>query len=154
SLLGMMHCARRRASFIISPTHLAIEDIGLLGRLRYSWPASSLRSIQVESKFTSDSEGGGSWSTSLVVRPQEGKPLSFLEYRPKPELEWLATALREVLGVTQHAAEPRAVESNEGPSDPATVNESTDNNKKRRRPGYSLIPFLILGAVVFVIWRQ
>src|SRR5262245_55913635 len=99
---------------------------------RYSWAASSLRSIQVESKFRSDSEGGGSWSTSLVVRPHEGNPLSFLEYRPKPELEWLATALREVLSVTQHAAEPRAAESNEGP-DPATVNESTDNNKKRRR---------------------
>src|SRR5262249_19569859 len=60
----------------------------------------------------------------------------------------------EVLGVTHHAAVPRAAESNEGPSDPATVNESTDNNKKRRRLGYSLIPFLILGAVVFAVWRQ
>jgi hypothetical protein len=33
----------------------------------------------------------------LVVQPQHGQPLSLLEYRAKPELEWLATTLRGVL---------------------------------------------------------
>jgi hypothetical protein len=114
SLLGMIHCARRRATFIISPTQLTIEDVGLYGCSRHVWPANSLRSIQVESKFKSDSEGGGSWSISLVVQGHEDKPFSFLEYRPKPELEWLATLLREVLGLRSSTAEPRAADNISG----------------------------------------
>jgi hypothetical protein len=106
SLLGMIHCARRRTRFTVSPTQLAIEQFGVFGRTNYSWPARSLRFIQVQSKYTSDKDGGGSWSISLVVQPQEGQPLSLLEYRPKPELEWVATALREVLGLTNDASSP------------------------------------------------
>jgi hypothetical protein len=109
SLIALIHCARRRATFIFSAAELTIEDIGVFGRTRYSWPVNSLRSIQVESKFKSDSEGGGSWSINLVVHLQDGKPLSFLEYRPKPELEWIATTLREVLGLP-HALEGMKVE--------------------------------------------
>jgi hypothetical protein len=111
SLIGMIHCARRRATFVFSPAELAIEDVGVFGRTRYTWPANSLRSIEVESKFKSDSDGGGSWSINLVVQPLDGKPLSFLEYRPKPELEWLATAVREVLGLPHKAAEGQGEDS-------------------------------------------
>jgi hypothetical protein len=101
SLIGLIHCARRRATFIISPTELTIEDVGVFCRNRHVWPANALRSIQLESKFKSDNEGGGTWSINLVVRPHQGQPLSFLEYRPKSELEWLATTLREALGLRQ-----------------------------------------------------
>jgi hypothetical protein len=100
SMIGMIHCARRQACFIISSTQLVIEDVGVFGRVRHVWPTRSLRSIQVESKLKSDSDSSGAWSISLVVQPQDGESLSLLEYRAKPELEWLATTLREVLGLT------------------------------------------------------
>jgi hypothetical protein len=41
-----------------SPEEFTIEDVAIFGRTRYSWPVNSLRSIQVESKFKSDGEGG------------------------------------------------------------------------------------------------
>ena len=99
SLVALVHYARRRASFVCSPTELTIEDIGIRGRRTYNWPASALQSIQVESKHSSDNDGGGSWSIKLVVQPKDKEPLTFLEYRSKPELEWIATTLRSVLGL-------------------------------------------------------
>jgi hypothetical protein len=99
SMIALLNCARRRANFVCSPTELTIEDIGILGRRTYTWPVSALRSVEVESKYKGDNDGGGSWSISLVVQPKDEKPLSFLEYRPKPELEWIATTLRGVLGL-------------------------------------------------------
>jgi len=114
-----MHCARRRAIFIASPIELTIEDVGVFGSTRYIWPANSLRSIQVESKFDSDSEGG-TWSISLVVQSRDSKPLSFVDYRAKPELEWLATTLREVLGLPQNAPEPEYPDSTGAQADLTT----------------------------------
>jgi WD40 repeat protein len=155
SLIGLIHCAGRRTRFTFSPTQLAIEQVGVFSRKEHSWPVSSLRSIQVQSKYKSDSEGGGSWATSLVVQPQEGEPLSLLDYRPKPELEWLATALREVLAVPQDAAQSQAQENNGAPAEPRSAEETDQTKKKKPRGGgCGLFILLIVGAVVFAVWYE
>jgi hypothetical protein len=127
SLIAMANCARRRVTFIFSPAELTIQDFGAFGHTRYTWPVKSLRSIQVESKFKSDGDGGGSWSLSLIVQPQDGKPLSFLEYRTKPELEWLATTMREVLGLPQNTTGQEAPDSSDTPDNLATFGEVGEN---------------------------
>jgi hypothetical protein len=108
NLIALVHCARRRASFVCSPPELTIEDVGILARRIYTWPVNVLQSIQAESKYKGDNDGGGCWLISLVVQPKDDKALSFLEYRPKPELEWLATTLRGVLGLRPSEVGPSA----------------------------------------------
>jgi hypothetical protein len=114
SLIALIHCARRRASFIISPNHLIVEDVGIFSRNRHVWPENSIRAIRVESKHSGD--GDSSWTISLVVEPKDGKPVLFLDYRAKTELEWLATMLREAWGLSENSADSRPKDFNDARS--------------------------------------
>jgi hypothetical protein len=155
SLGALIHCARRRATFVVTPDHLSLEDVRLFGRTDYAWTRDQLRAIRVDSKFTSDSDGGGSWSTSLSIEPRDARPLAFLEYRPKAELEWLATLLRQVLGVADVEPIPGAADKPGDSSLPTIVGHQDDpEQKKRRARNWSLVPLLLLLLIVAAVWYE
>jgi hypothetical protein len=75
----------------------------VFGTRKREWAARDLVDIRVQSELNQDSEVGDSWTTALHVQPKEGKPHCLLSYRDKAELEWIATLLRQALGLCSRA---------------------------------------------------
>jgi hypothetical protein len=99
SLFGLLHQARRRAVLAVIGDRLEIHLLSPLGNRRYEWGRDELAGIRVESTFVSDGDGGGHWKTDLCTQPHSGQPVHLLDHRKKPELEWIATELRQALQV-------------------------------------------------------
>jgi hypothetical protein len=99
SLLWLVHQMRRSAVIEVEPERLEVAETGVFGTSRYSWDRDALAGVGVESAYTEGSEGGGSWETQLRVELREDKSIRLLGYRPKAELEWIATRLRTTLKI-------------------------------------------------------
>jgi hypothetical protein len=99
SLLWLVHQMRRSAVLEVEPGRLDVSETSLFGTSRYGWDRDALAGVGVESIYTEGSEGRGSWETQLRVEPHEGQPVRLLGYRPKAELEWIATRLRTTLKI-------------------------------------------------------
>jgi hypothetical protein len=101
--LAVIHAGRRRASIAVNGDRLEIVETTVFGTRKREWAARDLVDIRVQSELKQDSEGGNCWITALHVQPKEGKPHRLLSYRDKAELEWIATLLRQALGLRSRA---------------------------------------------------
>ena len=96
-LLGLIHCGRRRAELTVSGQDLAIDRWEWFRATHRQWRRDELRSLGVHVQEHRDSENGTTWIHTLRIVPRDGEPAGFLSYRPKAELEWIATTLRRSL---------------------------------------------------------
>ena len=101
--LAVIHAGRRRASIAVNGDRLNIVETTVFGTRKREWAARDLVDIRVQSELNQDSEGVYGWTTALHVQPKVGKPHCLLSYRDKAELEWIATLLRQALGLRSRA---------------------------------------------------
>jgi hypothetical protein len=95
---------------IASEGSLTLETKGLLRTSSKSWRTDQIVSIHAETMVDNSGDGSGTTTTSVLVRTtgQAGKApdtlMSGEAYRTKPDMEFIATTLREALGVPATAA--------------------------------------------------
>ena len=96
SLTYWIGMSRRWARIVLSAETLQVTDHKLWKTTTTEWPTDQIVAVRALSqKHENDEEV--TWSQGLLIEPLEGVPLAFLEWRPKSELEWLATTLCQAL---------------------------------------------------------
>jgi hypothetical protein len=102
TLLVLFRNGRRRAWFAVTGDTLEIENARLTVEQR-RWRAAELKDIRVVGAEEGDAM---IHSVVLVIEPKQGRVYRLSHDRPKEELEWIATVLRQSLRLTE-AALPR-----------------------------------------------
>jgi hypothetical protein len=97
--LGLLAVAvnmgRRTAVITVEGGRLLVEVRGLFGGTRREWDAGELLAVRADSGF----EVNDRPVLELQVHPAEGKRWGMLAGRDDDELRWMATRLREALGL-------------------------------------------------------
>jgi hypothetical protein len=96
AFLVLRHNGRRRAVFTVTGDTLEVENVGLLVERR-RWRAIDLKDVRVVCETKSDGDGGTTHTIELCIEPKEEPAYRLLGYRPKSELEWIATVVRQAL---------------------------------------------------------
>jgi hypothetical protein len=96
SLLVVVRRGRRWARIEVTGDALAVEEVMPLSHPNHRWERTDLADVRVASRDLSTDESTY-WKTELCVRPREGPEVRILGHRPKAELEWLATLIRQRL---------------------------------------------------------
>jgi hypothetical protein len=97
ALLVLLQKGRRRAVLTVEAGELTIQEISPLSNRLHTWRRSELAGVRVVSELVVADETPESWKIELCVEPREGPPVRLLGHRPKAELEWIATLLRQAL---------------------------------------------------------
>lgn len=110
--LGM---ARRWTRIQVGSGRLQVVDHRLWRTTTTEWPAAEIVSIAaVSRRHEKEAEDGDprfaevTWSYGLAIEPRQGAAGAFLEWRSRSELEWLATLLRQRLGLPEPTQHPGA----------------------------------------------
>jgi hypothetical protein len=96
-LLAVLHFGRRGTVLAVTGDRLMVLQTGLFGTRQQEWARSQLIAVRVLVTSRSDGEGGTTWTNQLAIEPNDGPTVQLLSYRPKRELEWMATVLRRAL---------------------------------------------------------
>ncbi len=110
--VGAVRMGKRQAIIdVIGDTLLVSETTGQRTK-QHEWTADQIRSIHMG---PSGMEVNNKPIMQLQIQPIEGKKLGIFSNRDRNELRWLATTLRQSLGLSRQDAEP--------PADPALTDD-------------------------------
>ncbi|MDP6468538.1 MAG: hypothetical protein QF918_12400 [Pirellulaceae bacterium] len=87
--------ARRTGKILLAGKSLRFEETDPFGSTTLQWDTSEIESITVDAKKYK-TEDSVSWKNFITVCPAE-KGYQWFSIREKPELEWIATVLRQAL---------------------------------------------------------
>ncbi len=96
-LLLAIHLGRRQANLVVADSRVLISQTGLLRTTCRSWEPGELSSVQIGS---SGMETNDKPVLELQLFGRDGKKFGLLGGRDESELEWLATLLRQALGLS------------------------------------------------------
>jgi hypothetical protein len=94
--LGGIHLAIRRAVFLVDGGQLKVEQRGLFGLRRRTWRRDEIARIRVEGI---GAESQGKPVLRLCLQLRVGGTVGFFTGRDAGELRWMATRLRQGLGL-------------------------------------------------------
>jgi len=97
-LAYLRHNALRAAVLEVNQGTLSATTGGLWGNQVHCWPLSEIGDVLVTSRRT-QSDDSAKWSWWLSIDPKQGSTVSLLHDSDQAELEWIATALREAIGL-------------------------------------------------------
>jgi hypothetical protein len=88
--------ARRNAVLKWAPDELEFFESGWIQRRRWRWPAAELQQVQLI-QFRVRDDSGVLVRAALVITTRGGRSQEILSWRPRAELEWLATGINQWL---------------------------------------------------------
>jgi hypothetical protein len=100
TLLVLSRNGRRRAVFAVTGDTLEVENAGLTVERR-RWRAADLKDIRVVGGSNAEDDGDTTHPVVLVIEPKQGRAYRLPHYRPKAELERIATVLRQALRLAE-----------------------------------------------------
>lgn len=115
SLIYWFAMSRRWSRIVVSPEQLQVSEQKLWQTKTTSWPVDQIADVRAWSQVH-EGEETLTWSHGLAIEPREGIPFKFLDWRPKSEVEWLATLLRRALHLPDEKAEEKPASDQKIPS--------------------------------------
>ena len=112
-LVAAIHMGRRRAVLDVIGDTLLVTESGLFGTKQHEWPADQIRDVRMG---FSGMKVNNKPVMQLRIQPVAGEKLGIFTGRKKDELRWLATTLRQALGmnVNKEAGNNTADSPNDG----------------------------------------
>jgi hypothetical protein len=96
-LLTGINMSLRRAVLAVVKDRLMVLQVGPLGTRQHEWACAELQDIRTGPSSMSGSDGP---VIELQIQPNGGEPFGMLAGRDEAELRWLATTLRQALGLS------------------------------------------------------
>ncbi len=106
-LATSLSLARRRATLTCASRALTVEQQGLFGKKVRQWRPGEIAAVRAG---PSGMAVNNQPLFELQLHPANGRKVGLLTGRPEPELRWLASELRQALGV------PAAENAQPGPA--------------------------------------
>ena len=97
AFMVLLRLARRRGTVVLAGKSLRFEETDPFGNATLQWNTGEIESITVDAKKY-ETEDSVTWKNFITVCPAE-KGRQWFNNREKPELEWIATVLRQALGL-------------------------------------------------------
>lgn len=98
AFIGAVHNAVSQRILVVTADSLLQETRGVRGASWKVWKKADIRSIRAETRIVEE-EDSTIYMTRVLIRTNGAMPEELQVERTKPELEWIATTLRGVLGV-------------------------------------------------------
>jgi len=95
-IVGGLHQARRSTVLTITADRLRLLQTGLFGRKEQAWLRREIADLRVDAYMSNDD---GKPSNELQIHTLDGKHHGCLRNRSDDELAWLATRLRQAMGL-------------------------------------------------------